>query len=257
MNILFIGDIMGRAGREYLQEYFHHFIVHYQIDFSIANIENAAGGFGLTPQIAEGLFSLGLNVLTSGNHIWDRKEIVEYIKKEKKLLRPANYPLSVPGSGSYVGVSRHGVKVGVINLSGRIFMESLDCPFQVSKREIEEVKRHTNNIIVDFHAEATSEKIAMGWYLDGEVSAVIGTHTHVQTSDERILPAGTAYITDVGMTGSFDSVIGITKEVAISRFLTRMPIRFSVAKNDRRVSAVILTIDDHSGRALDIRRIQF
>ncbi|TKJ31924.1 metallophosphoesterase [bacterium (candidate division B38) B3_B38] len=257
MNILFIGDIMGRPGREYLQEYFHYLIVHYQIDFSIANIENAAGGFGLTPEIAERLFSLGLNVLTSGNHIWDRKEIVDYIKKEKRLLRPANYPPSIPGSGSYVGTSRHGVKVGVINLSGRIFMKSLDCPFQVSKREITEVKRYTNNIIVDFHGEATSEKVAMGWYLDGEVSAVIGTHTHVQTSDERILPQGTAYITDVGMTGSFDSVIGITKEVAIKRFLTQMPIRFSVAKNDKKVSAVILTIDDYSGRALDIRRIQF
>ena len=257
MNILFIGDIMGRPGREYLQKYFNHFIVHYQIDFSIANIENAAGGFGLTPEIADSLFSLGLNVLTSGNHIWDRKEIVEYIKKEKRLLRPANYPPSTPGFGSYVGTSRHGVKVGIINLSGRIFMEPLDCPFLVSKREIAEVRRHTNNIIVDFHAEATSEKVAMGWYLDGEVSAVIGTHTHVQTCDERVLPQGTAYITDVGMTGAFDSVIGITKEVAISRFLTRMPIRFSVAKNDKRLSAVILTIDNHSGKALDIRRIQF
>lgn len=248
---------MGRPGREYLQKYFNHFIVHYQIDFSIANIENAAGGFGLTPEIADSFFSLGLNVLTSGNHIWDRKEIVEYIKKEKRLLRPANYPHSTPGFGSYVGTSRHGVKVGIINLSGRIFMEPLDCPFLVSKREIAEVKHHTNNIIVDFHAEATSEKIAMGWYLDGEVSAVIGTHTHVQTCDERVLPEGTAYITDVGMTGAFDSVIGITKEVAISRFLTRMPIRFSVAKNDKRLSAVILTIDNHSGKALDIRRIQF
>ena len=257
MNILFIGDIIGRPGRECLQEYFNHLIVHYQIDFSIANIENAAGGFGLTPEIADHLFSLGLNVLTSGNHIWDRKEIIDYIKKEKRLLRPSNYPPSTPGSGSYVGTSRHGVKVGVLNLSGRVFMPALDCPFQVFKREIEEVRRYTNNIIVDFHAEATSEKIAMGWYLDGEVSAVIGTHTHVQTSDERVLPKGTAYITDVGMTGPFDSVIGIIKELAISRFLTQMPIRFSVAKDDKRVSAVILTIDDHSGKALDIRRIQF
>ena len=248
---------MGRPGREYLQEYFRYLIVHYQIDFSIANIENAAGGFGLTPEIANNLLSLGLNVLTSGNHIWDRKEIIDYIKREKRLLRPANYPPSTPGCGSFLGTSRHGVKLGVINLSGRIFMEAIDCPFQVSKREVAEVKRFTNNIIVDFHAEATSEKVAMGWHLDGEVSAVIGTHTHVQTSDERILPGGTAYITDVGMTGSFDSVIGITKEVAISRFLTQMPIRFSVAKNDKRVSAVILIIDDHSGRALDIRRIQF
>ncbi len=211
MNIFFIGDIIGKCGRQLILEHLPNLINQYRIDLCIANVENVAGGLGVTPTIARQLLDSGIQVLTSGNHIWDKREVTDYINTESRLLRPANYPPGTPGKGSTLIELPSGDKVGVINLAGRVFMQSLDCPFRVVMAEIESLMPQASVIIVDFHAEATSEKVAMGWYLDGKVSAVIGTHTHIPTADERILPQGTAYITDVGMTGPFDSVIGVKK----------------------------------------------
>ena len=257
MNILFIGDIMGKPGRRALKEQFQKLIDEFNIDFTIVNVENAAGGFGITPKIAEELLSLGANVLTSGNHIWDRREIYEYLEKEPRLLRPENYPPESPGKGIYLGKAADGNLVGVVNLLGKTFMRCFECPFRAAERITSELKEITNIVVVDFHAEATSEKVAMGWFLDGRVSAVIGTHTHVQTADERVLPGGTAYITDVGMTGPHDSVIGIKKEIAIERFLTYLPNRFEVAKGDVRLSAVVIEIDTETGLSRTIKKIQY
>jgi metallophosphoesterase (TIGR00282 family) len=231
--------------------------VEYKIDFFIANAENAAGGFGITPNITCELLELGLDVLTSGNHIWDKKEIFDYISFEPRLLRPANYPPGVPGKGSYLAATPGGVKIGIINLSGRVFMNPLDCPFRRAEEEIKLLRAKTRVIIIDFHAEATSEKLAFAHYLDGSVSAIIGTHTHVPTADETILPKGTAYITDVGMTGAHDSIIGVKKECATSRFLTQINVRLEPARKDPRLNAVILEIDPEYGRAKRIRRIQW
>ncbi len=256
MKVLFIGDIVGNAGRKTLREGLLKLVEKLKIDFVIANAENAAGGFGITRDVAEEIFSFGVNVLTSGNHIWNKKETVPYIAEENRLLRPANYPEGVAGYGSIVSNTTAGEKIAVLNVSGRVFMNQLDCPFKVAKNEIQKLKKHTNVIIIDIHAEATSEKSAFGWFLDGEVSAVIGTHTHVQTADETILPKGTAFITDAGMTGPVNSIIGIKKELIIKKFLTQMPVRFETAKGTSLLSGVVIDIDSETGLATDIQRLQ-
>jgi len=256
LKILFIGDIVGRAGRRAVREILPGLIREEGIDFVVANGENAAGGIGITPEKAEELLALGIDVLTSGNHIWKKKEIFPYLESHPRLLRPANYPPGVPGRGSGIFLSRRGMKVGVLNLEGRVFMRPVESPFRVSERQIEYLKGETPIVVVDFHAEATSEKMAMGWFLDGEVTAVIGTHTHVQTADERVLPGGTAYITDAGMTGPLDSVIGMRKEIAIEGFLTLLPNKFQVAKGDVELQGVLLEVDEVTGLARSIRRIR-
>ncbi len=256
MKVLFVGDIVGEAGRKALKEAVPKIVERLKIDLIIANAENAAGGFGITQKVAEEIFSLGVNILTSGNHIWDKKEAVTYITQENRLLRPANYPEGAPGYGSLIINSSAGEKVAILNLSGRVFMNQMDCPFNVAKREIPKLKAETNIIIVDFHAEATSEKSAFGWFLDGKVSAVIGTHTHVQTADETILPKGTAFITDVGMTGPVNSIIGIKKEQIIEKFLTQIPVRFETAKGPSILSGVVIEIDSKTGCATAIHRLQ-
>ncbi|MBW1679043.1 MAG: TIGR00282 family metallophosphoesterase [Deltaproteobacteria bacterium] len=254
MKVIFIGDIVGKAGRKAVKSKLPTLLQNDMIDFTIANGENAAGGFGITPQIAESLLADDIDFLTSGNHVWDRKDIVEFMEKENVLLRPANYPEGVPGRGSALLQTRTGLRVGVINVAGRIFMENLECPFRVALQESEKLRKSTPIIIVDMHAEATSEKKALGWFLDGRVSAVIGTHTHVQTADERILPEGTAYITDAGMSGSVDSVIGVKKEIAIQRFLTQFPKKFETAKYDIQLQGVIIDIDNETGKSINIQR---
>lgn len=255
VKILFVGDIVGKPGRQALSRELHRLVDRHTIDIVIANGENAAGGFGLTVEVAKELFSQGIHLLTGGNHIWDKKEQVPFIFADDRILRPANYPAGALGCGSAVLVTPGGVKVGVLNLEGRVFMKSLECPFLVADRELERLKQETNIILVDFHAEATSEKSALGWYLDGRISALVGTHTHVQTADERILPQGTAFLTDAGMTGSFDSVIGMGKEETIHRFLTQLPAKFEVAKKDIRLNAVVIGVDEQSGKAVSIERI--
>jgi metallophosphoesterase (TIGR00282 family) len=255
MKILFIGDIVGRPGRRAVSEFVPSLISEKKIDLVIANCENAAAGFGVTREIVEELYGSQIDVLTSGNHIWNKREVLEFIGDYETLLRPANYPATTPGSGAVLIPTAKGEYVGVLNLAGRIFMHPSACPFTTAKSKIAELREKTKVIIVDIHAEATSEKKALGWYLDGEVSAVLGTHTHVQTADEEILPQGTAYISDVGMTGPFDSVIGIKKDTIIERFLTQMPSKFDVAKGDIRMQGVILDIDSSSGKANSIERI--
>jgi len=257
MNLLFIGDIVGRPGRDLVQKGLRGLVEHFDIDLTIANAENSAAGFGITRDIGETLLEWGVDVMTSGNHIWDKKEVLEYIGAEPRLLRPANYPAGVPGRGSYVAQTRDGRAVGVINVMGRVFMTPIDDPFAVVLREIEAIRHRTRVIFVDMHAEATSEKIAMGWHLDGKVTAVVGTHTHVQTADERVLPNGTAYITDVGMTGPHDSIIGMEKEPSLARFLNGMPSRFEPASANPRLNGVVVQADDKTGRATTITRISY
>jgi metallophosphoesterase (TIGR00282 family) len=256
MHILFIGDIVGKPGRRAIHEVLGKVIIDHGIDFTIANGENAAGGMGITPSIALEILDEGVDVLTSGNHIWAKKEIIPFLDEESRILRPANYPAQVPGRGKGVFTLRNGQKVGVLNLEGRVFMKHLDCPFRAAEKEIEILKKQSNIIVVDFHAEATSEKVAMGWFLNGKVSGVFGTHTHVQTSDERILDGGTAYITDVGMTGPLDSVIGIRKEVALERLLTQIPWKFDVATGDIELQGVVLEVDEKTGKSKNIERIR-
>lgn len=256
MKILFIGDIVGKPGRKAVRSGLPDLKNKLKVDFVIANVENAAGGFGITRSVADELFALGIDVFTSGNHIWDKKEAVTYITKEDRLLRPANYPSEVPGRGSIVMNTPSGDKVAVLNISGRVFMNPLDCPFKAAKRELADLKKEAKVIIVDFHAEATSEKSAIGWYLDGEVSAVIGTHTHVQTADETILPMGTAFISDVGMTGPVNSVIGVNKEQIIRKFITNIPTRFETAKGATMICGVLLEISARTGTAKKIQRIR-
>ena len=257
MTILFIGDIVGRPGRDLVQKGLRALVDHYDVDFTIANAENAAAGFGLTRDIGETLLDWGIDVMTSGNHIWDKKEVLEYIPAEPRLLRPANYPAGVPGRGSCVAQTRDGRSVGVINVMGRVFMAPLDDPFAVALREIDAVRHRARVIVVDMHAEATSEKIAMGWHLDGRVAAVIGTHTHVQTADERVLPGGTAYLTDAGMTGPHDSIIGMDKEPSLARFLNGMPTKFEPASGNPRLNGAVIEADDKTGRATKITRISY
>ena len=256
MKVLFIGDIFGEPGRRALARAVPRLVVQRQIDIVIGNGENAAGGFGITPELADELFDLGLAVITTGNHAWDKKEILDYFPREPRLLRPANYPSGAPGSGSVVVESAGGEQLGVLQLMGRAYMPTLDCPFQVAKKELAALKKRTAAVVVDMHAEATSEKMAMGHYLDGEVVAVVGTHTHVQTADDQILPKGTAYMTDIGMTGPLHSVIGVKKELAIEKFLTGMPRRFEVASGPSVFCAVLLELDARLGKALSIERIR-
>ncbi len=256
MRILFIGDIVGKPGRQAVREILSRIISEYEVQFTIANAENAAGGMGITPPIALEILEQGVNVLTSGNHIWAKKEIFPFLSEELRLLRPANYPFQVPGRGSGLYPLGNGKKIGILNLEGRVFMKNLDCPFRVGEREIDVLNKETRIIIVDFHAEATSEKMAMGWFLNGKVSAVLGTHTHVQTSDEKILDGGTAYITDVGMTGPLDSVIGIRKQIALERILTQIPWKFDVATEEIELQGVIVEVDEETGRSKGIQRIR-
>jgi metallophosphoesterase (TIGR00282 family) len=256
MKVLFIGDIVGKIGRNATKALLPIVVSRYKIDFVIANGENAAGGFGLTDKIVSEIFGYGVHVITTGNHVWDKKEFIPQISKEDRVLRPLNYPPGVPGFGSLLYSLHNSTKVAVLNLSGRVFMSNIDCPFRVGKDEIERLSAVTKMIIIDFHAEATSEKIAFGYYVDGKVSAVIGTHTHVQTADEKILPGGTAYITDVGMTGPDDSVIGIEKEQIIQRFLTNMPMRFETARGEGIFSAVVIEMDEQTGKSSAIQRLQ-
>jgi metallophosphoesterase (TIGR00282 family) len=254
MNILFIGDIFASTGRSLVARYLQQIISEEKISLAIANAENSAGGFGVTPLIAEELFSMGLDVLTSGNHIWDKKEIYDYLPRQPRLLRPANYPKELPGQGLLVRKARNGVDVAVLDIQGRAHMPATDCPFREIDRLLESLDPSVKVRIVDFHAELTSEKMAMGWYLNGRVSAMLGTHTHVPTADERILSGGTAYQSDVGMTGPYDSVIGSDKDLALRRFLTAMPIRLDSAKGGGELHATIVTVDQQTGRASAIRR---
>ncbi len=255
MRVLFLGDIFGKPGRRLVYDRLHSLIHEHRIDFCLANVENVAAGFGITPQIADELFQSGIDVLTSGNHIWDKRAILPYLAEQPKLLRPHNYPKGVPGTGVYIGDSNCGVRVGVLNLQGRVFMAPIDCPFTIGLAAIESIRKQTPIIIVDFHAEATSEKQAFGWYIDGRVSAVLGTHTHVQTADERLLPQGTAYITDLGMTGPHDSVIGSVQQLALDRFLYQTPNRLEPASGNLRICGAVIEIDESNGRALSIQRL--
>jgi metallophosphoesterase (TIGR00282 family) len=255
MNLLFIGDIVGSPGRRAVEEVLPRLVDRYFIDLVIANGENASGGLGLTPQVAEQLLNLGIDILTSGNHIWKHKEILPYLEKSRHVLRPANYPPDAPGPAYIIAETAAGEQAVIINLEGRVFMNSLECPFRTVDRILAELPETYKVILVDMHAEATSEKLALGWYLDGRVSAVVGTHTHVQTADERILPAGTGYITDVGMTGPQNSVIGMRKEVILERFLTQRPQSFKVASQNIQLQGVVIKTGP-DGRCQEISRVQ-
>ncbi|MBI5627616.1 MAG: TIGR00282 family metallophosphoesterase [Candidatus Rokubacteria bacterium] len=255
MTVLCVGDVFGEPGRKALQTLLPRLRKQYEVDLAVVNVENAAAGFGVTPLIARTFLDQGVDVMTSGNHIWDRKEIIQYIAKENLLLRPANYPPGTPGTGSVV-VKAGPHKVAILNLMGRVFLPHLDCPFRKADEEIARLRQDTPIIIVDMHTEATSEAQAMGWYLDGRVSAVVGTHRHVQTADERLLPQGTAFITDLGMTGPVDSVIGVEPALAIGRFLTQMPNKFEPAKGPAALHGAVIRIDPDTGRALSIERLR-
>ena len=254
MKVLFVGDIVGRSGRRILGEKLHSVREEYEIEFTIVNVENCAGGFGITPKLADETLNLGVDVLTSGNHIWDRREILGYFEREPRLLRPGNYPPGLPGSYCFVGETRSRISVAVLNLQGRVFMPVIDCPFQFIDDHLDRIRETSKVVIVDFHAEATSEKMAFGWFVDGRVSAVLGTHTHIPTADARVLPAGTAYITDVGMTGSYDSVIGMQIEGALTRFQTGLSGRLEPAVGSPRFSSVVVDIDETTGNARSIER---
>jgi len=256
MRILFIGDIVGNPGRKAARKELARLRSSLSPSLVIANGENAAGGFGITGEVAGELFGMGIDLITTGNHVWDKREVLEYIEREERLLRPLNYPPGVPGRGSMT-VSAAGVRVGVINLMGRVFMTNLDCPFRAAKQEVVRLKseEEAEVILIDFHAEATSEKIALGRYMDGSVAAVLGTHTHVQTADDRLLPGGTAYISDVGMTGPYDSVIGVSADKAIDRFLHQTPTRFDTASGPCQFQAVLVDADPDTGLATSIARI--
>jgi 2',3'-cyclic-nucleotide 2'-phosphodiesterase len=261
VKLLFVGDVFGSPGRRVVREHLTHLIRERQIDLVIVNAENAAGGFGLTPSLAEDLFDLGAHVLTTGNHVWDKREIIEYLgsvpaeshERPRRIVRPANYPAGTPGHGLYEGVLPSGIPYAVLNLQGRVFMPAIDDPFRTADRLLAGIRAKV--ILVDIHAEATSEKMALGWYLDGRVTAVLGTHTHVPTADERVLPNGTAYQTDVGMSGPFDSVIGVEKELVIQRFLSAMPGKFEAARGDARMCALLIDCDPATGRAIGVQRL--
>jgi 2',3'-cyclic-nucleotide 2'-phosphodiesterase len=261
VKLLFVGDVFGSPGRRVVREHLPHLITERAIDLVVVNAENAAGGFGLTPSLAEDLFDLGAHVLTTGNHVWDKREIVDYLnsapadshERPRRIVRPANYAAGTPGYGVYEGSLSSGIPYAVINLQGRVFMSSNDDPFRTADRLLESIRARI--ILVDFHAEATSEKVALGWYLDGKVTAVLGTHTHVPTADERVLPNGTAYQTDVGMSGPYDSVIGVEKDQVIQRFLTGMPGKFEPARGDARMCALLIECDPATGRATSVQRL--
>jgi metallophosphoesterase (TIGR00282 family) len=253
MNILFIGDIFGSPGRRIVADHLEDIVQANSIDLTIANAENAAGGFGITPSIAEELFALGLDVLTSGNHVWDKRELFDYFARQPRLLRPANYP-EAPGRGAITYRARNGAECAVINLQGRTYMPATDCPFRKADQLLNELDPAVKVRFVDFHAEVTSEKMAMCWYLDGRVSAMVGTHTHVPTADTRILAGGTAYQTDCGMTGPYHSVIGVQTDIIIQRFLTGLPVRMEAARTGPELHAVIVDVDEASGKARAVRR---
>jgi 2',3'-cyclic-nucleotide 2'-phosphodiesterase len=256
MKILFIGDTVGKAGRSVVHQHLKHLQEELAIELTILNCENAAAGFGITPKIADEFFDWGIDVLTSGNHIWDKKEIMPYLSKNPRILRPANYPPDNPGRGLAILKTRSEQEVAVLNLQGRVFMPATDDPFRVADAELARIPKHIKVIFVDMHGEATSEKVAMGWYLDGRVSAVIGTHTHIPTADSKILPGGTAYQTDAGMSGPFYSVIGVIKEDVIRRFLTSIPDKFESASQDAQLNGVFVEVDSGTGKARRIERIQ-
>ena len=256
MRILFIGDIVGSPGRDAVAKLLPVLKKEYKLQFIIANAENAAGGSGITAKVAQELFLSGVDVLTSGDHIWKKREIFEFINQEPRILRPLNFPSGAPGRGFAVFKAKDGDKVGVVNVNGRVFMEALECPFKTTLLAVEALSKEAKVIIVDIHAEATSEKAALGWYLDGKVSAILGTHTHIQTADERILPQGSAYLTDAGMTGPYDSVIGRRTEDVLERFLTSVPVRFEVAQENIQLAGAVLDIDEKTGKARSIIRVQ-
>jgi len=257
IKVLFIGDIFAKPGRRIVTNLLPKIIEEKEIDLTIANGENLAGGLGITPRTAQEMFNAGIDVLTTGNHLWDKKEIMEYLPAEERILRPANYPPNAPGNCLYITEIKNKGKIAIFNLMGRIFTLPIDCPFRTADYYISKIQEmnEIKVIFVDMHAEATAEKMALAWYLDGRVSAVIGTHTHIQTADERILPNGTAYITDAGMTGSHDSVIGIRPKDAINRFLLQIPSRFNPAKENLMLNSVIISVDENSGKSLDIQRL--
>jgi 2',3'-cyclic-nucleotide 2'-phosphodiesterase len=255
LKILFIGDIVGRIGRQMVRQCLPRLITHHCVDLVVANAENAAAGFGLTPDVLTELLDMEIDVLTTGNHIWDKRDGIPCLEQEPRLLRPANYPPDLPGRGVGVYNTASGVPFAVINLEGRVFMRNLDCPFRAADAILAQLDKRCKIILVDLHAEATSEKGAMGAYLDGRVSALFGTHTHVQTADERILPGGTAFISDAGMTGGRDSVIGIRKELSVERFLKQVPVRYEVSKKDPMLCAVVVDIDETTGKAREIKRV--
>jgi len=257
MNILVVGDVVGSAGRGIARKALPRVFERYEIEYCIANVENAAGGFGVTKDVCNELLDMGIDCMTSGNHIWDKKEILQFVDLIPQLLRPANYPAAQPGRGSHVGTSRRSkLQVATLNVSCRVFMHgALDDPFRKAQEEVQRLREQTPIVIVDFHGEASSEKTALGYFLDGQVSAVVGTHTHVPTCDHRVLPKGTAYCTDIGMTGPYDSVIGVDKDRIIQRFLTGMPVRFETAKGDPRFAAVVIDVDPETGSARGIERM--
>ncbi len=256
MKLLFLGDIVGRPGRDLVRRHVRALAARHGADLVIANGENAAGGVGITRENMIEILSAGVDVITTGNHVWDKRETLEFIGGEPRLLRPANYPDGTPGAGAYVATTKGGVRVGVINVMGRVFMNAIDDPFRVAEREIARVREQGAAVIfVDMHAETTSEKLALSYFLDGQVAAVVGTHTHVQTADERILPGGTACLTDVGMTGPHDGVIGMDKEAVIARFVTGLPSRFETASGNPRLNACVVTADPSTGRATAIERL--
>ena len=256
MKLLVAGDVVGKAGRTILRSGLAYLRSLEDYDLIVVNIENAAAGFGITPDLADKFLGMGIDVLSSGNHIWDKKEILNYIEREPRLLRPINYPDGCPGGGSIVVTTRGGVDVAVVNLQGRVFMPLTDCPFQAIDRELKSLSHRTKLVLVDLHAETTSEKMAMAWYLDGRISALVGTHTHVPTADERIMPKGTAYITDLGMCGAYDSVIGIEAETSLPRFLKAMPTKFDPAMSNPWMCGVTVDIDEGTGLATEIRRFK-
>jgi metallophosphoesterase (TIGR00282 family) len=254
MNLLFIGDVFASPGRRAVAECLAEIISSERVDLVVANGENAAGGFGITPLVAEELFTMGVDVLTTGNHIWDKREIYDYLERQPRLLRPANYPGQSPGRGVHVGRARNGVEAAVINLQGRTHMLAIDDPFRRADEILSALDPTVKVRLVDFHAEITSEKMAMGWYLDGRVSAVIGSHTHIPTADTRILPGGTAYQTDAGMTGPYDSIIGIEKGIVLRRFLTGLPVRMEAARGKVELHSVLVEVDEVTGKAVSVRR---
>ena len=256
MKVIVIGDIVGKPGRKALSASLKRLKEQYEAEFVVANAENAAEGAGVVPRVGDEILSAGVDVMTSGNHIYDKKDVIKYIENEPRLLRPANYASDTPGRGVWLGSTQSGTPVAVINVQGRVFMPPTDCPFKTADRLIAEIGNRASVIIVDHHAEATSEKQAMGRYLDGRVSVVVGTHTHVQTADEQVLPGGTAYITDLGMTGPYDSIIGVESHLVINRFLRGMPTRFETATGDARLCGVVVDIDERTGKAVGIERLQ-
>jgi len=255
MNLLFIGDIYASTGRNLVAQHLPELQARHGVQLTIANAENSAGGFGVTPQIADEMFSYGVDAITTGNHVWDKRDFHEYLDRCPRVTRPANYPADLPGRGLIFVEARNGVRVAILNIQGRAMMTPLDCPFRAANALIERIPAEVKVRFLDFHAELTSEKVAMGWHLDGRVSAVIGTHTHVPTADTRILPGGTAYQTDCGMTGPYDGVIGAEKELVLKKFLTSLPVRLEAAKRGGELHGVLVDIDEHSGRARSIERI--